>query len=63
MAPAAPLGPYTEPLQVLVEDGFVVIIGPGFEMPMTPEATLRSIEKMRRAAEEALRQLDAQASD
>ena len=51
----ARLRPYEEPVTVEAEEGAVVLVGPGFEMPMTPEAALLSAERLRQAAEEALK--------
>jgi hypothetical protein len=47
---------------VFAEEDVVVLLGPGFEMPMTPEAALESVERMRRAAEEALQRRCERAS-
>ena len=51
--------PYQQPVVAVAENGAVLLLGPGFEMPMTPEAALESVERVRRAAEEALRQQEA----
>ncbi len=56
MDPVIPhLKPYGEPLDATVEDGAVVIFGPDLELDMTPEAAAESAERIRRAAEEAMR--------
>ena len=49
---------YEQPVSVAAENGAVLIEGPGFEMVLTPQAALESVERMRGAAEEALRQRD-----
>ena len=50
---------YEQPVVALAEHGVVVLLGPGFEMPLTPQAALESIERLRRAVEDALRQQDS----
>lgn len=48
--------PYVDPVVAEAEHGVVVVLGPGFEMPLTPEAALESVERLRHAAEEAIAQ-------
>ncbi len=50
------IGPFTEPLQISVVDGEVVLHGPdGIAGSFTPEAAAESAERLLAAAEDARR--------
>lgn len=55
---SSPGKPFEEPIVAKAVEGEVVLLGPGVCAAFVPEVVLTSLEGIRRAAEEALRQRD-----